>query len=322
MPHDVNKDYDLNSRALFNIEEAIDLADELKIEVHELVNGARVLDFGVKVPGGLDAGIMLGGICMSNLGELFLSHREIGDITCPHVNVSSDHPIAACLLSQYAGWSINVDGYFAMGSGPMRAVAANESLFEKLKYSEKAETVIGVLESHQLPTEMVARYIAEKANVEPSDVVMVVAPASSLAGSIQVVARSIETALHQLLELDFDLGRIESAMGTAPLPPIAADPLTGIGWTNDAILYGGRVQIWVTGDDASLEEIGPKVPANSSDKFGEPFLKLFEEADRDFYKLDPALFSPAEVTFQNLSTGRTFTFGELRPDVLKSSYGW
>ncbi|MAT14545.1 MAG: methenyltetrahydromethanopterin cyclohydrolase [Planctomyces sp.] len=314
--------YELNDRALFSVEEAIDIADELKIDVHELINGARVLDFGVKARGGLDAGIMLGSICMSNLGDVFISHREIGDITCPHVNVSSDHPVAACLLSQYAGWSINVDQYFAMGSGPMRAAAVVEPLFDKLKFREKANTVVGVLESHQLPTEKVARFIAEKTNVEPDDVVLAVAPASSLAGSIQVVARSVETAMHQLLELGFDLDHIESAVGTAPLPPIAADPLTGIGWTNDAILYGARVNLWVSCEDTVLEEIGPKVPANSSEKFGQPFMMLFEEAGRDFYKLDPSLFSPAVVTFHNLSTGKTFQFGEVRPDILKQSFGW
>ncbi|MCA9041754.1 MAG: methenyltetrahydromethanopterin cyclohydrolase, partial [Planctomycetaceae bacterium] len=163
---------------------------------------------------------------------------------------------------------------------------------------------------------------AEKTNVDPQDVVLAVAPASSLAGSIQVVARSVETALHQLHELGFDLSRIESATGTAPLPPIAADPLTGIGWTNDAILYGGRVQLWVTGDDESLQEIGPQIPANSSEEFGKPFMELFEAAGRDFYKLDPSLFSPAEVTLYNLTTGRTWKFGEVRPDVLQQSFGW
>jgi methenyltetrahydromethanopterin cyclohydrolase len=138
---------------------------------------------------------------------------------------------------------------------------------------------------------------------------------------MQVVARSVETALHKLHEIGFDLTRVQSGYGIAPLPPIAADDLTGIGWTNDALLYGAEVTLWVRGDDDSLAELGSRVPSSASSDYGEPFAEIFERAGRDFYKIDPLLFSPAVVTFVNLDTGRTQRFGQTNRAVLEKSFG-
>ena len=138
---------------------------------------------------------------------------------------------------------------------------------------------------------------------------------------MQIVARSIETALHKLLELGFDLKSIESGIGVAPLPPVAADDLVAIGRTNDAILYGGEVTLWVRSEDATLEAIGPRVPSSASSDFGQTFAAIFERYQRDFYKIDPHLFSPASVTFCNLSSGNSFRFGQTHPRVIHESFG-
>jgi methenyltetrahydromethanopterin cyclohydrolase len=237
------------------------------------------------------------------------------------VVVQTDSPVAACLFSQYAGWQINVGKYFAMGSGPMRAVVAKEPLFDKLWYREEADQVVGVLETGKLPGEDVFQYIAEQTSVDPEDVVLCVAPTSSMAGNLQVVARSVETALHKLYELNFDVTRIRSAVGSAPLPPVAKNDMEGIGRTNDAILYGGQVTLWVKGDDESIAEIIGKVPSSSSAAYGSPFMDIFEAAGRDFYKIDPLLFSPAEVVMQNVDTGRVHVAGRVNAEVLKRSFG-
>ena len=141
-----------------------------------------------------------------------------------------------------------------------------------------------------------------------------------MAGTIQVVARSLETALHKLHEVGYDIKNIVSGMGSAPLPPVAADDMAAIGRTNDAVLYGGEVTLWVRDDDARLAEIGPQVPSCASADFGEPFAAIFERYGRDFYKIDPLLFSPAAITFINLTSGKMQRFGELRVDVLERSF--
>ena len=104
------------------------------------------------------------------------------------------------------------------------------------------------------------------------------------------------------------------------MPPVAADDLTGIGRTNDAVLYGGEVTLWVRADDAQLREIGPGIPSCSSPDHGQPFGRIFEQYNRDFYRIDPLLFSPALVTLINLNSGRTHRFGQLCPEVIQQSF--
>ena len=126
--------------------------------------------------------------------------------------------------------------------------------------------------------------------------------------------------LHKLAELKFDLSRIVSAQGIAPVPPVAANDLAAIGRTNDAVLYGARVVLAVTGEDADVVELGPKVPSSSSHDYGEPFAAIFAHYNNDFYAVDPHLFSPAEVVFQNVETGNTHAFGGVNAEVLKRSF--
>jgi methenyltetrahydromethanopterin cyclohydrolase len=285
------------------------------------VQDARIFDFGIRAEGGLDAGQALAEICMAGLGWVSILPGDVAGVAWPHVFVTTDHPTAACLYSQYAGWQIATEGFFAMGSGPMRAAYAHEELYAKLDYREVSSEVVGVLEGRKLPNAAVVRYICERTGVTSDKLCLLIAPTASQAGNVQVVARSIETALHKLLELGFDVRQIKSACGSAPLPPVAADDLAGIGRTNDAILYGARVTLWVRGEDSALAEVGPAVPACSSSAFGKPFLEVFEAAGRDFYKIDRHLFSPAEVTFCNLDTGKVHRFGRTEPDVLKTSFG-
>jgi methenyltetrahydromethanopterin cyclohydrolase len=268
------------------------------------VGGAKVIDASA---GGLTTGIMLARVCMAELGTVAYFDGN--------VQVTTDHPVRACLASQYAGWQVKGDTYFAMGSGPMRAAAGREELFNHITGKETAEYAVGVLEAKKAPPEAVVRELVEKLGVAPEQLTLLFAPAASLAGTVQVVARCLETAIHKLHELKFDLTTIKSGAGIAPLPPVGKDELTAVGWTNDAILYGGRVTLWVRADDAVLEEIGPRVPSAASKDHGAPFADLFARYG-DFYKIDPLLFSPAVVTFHNLASGRSHTFGRLEPGLL------
>lgn len=311
----------LNQRAAALCDALCLASDELRVQTHETEDAARVVDCGVHAPGGLEAGRRLAEICLAGLGEVRFV-PALPELS-PGVAVlaRTDHPISACMASQYAGWQVSHGKYFAMGSGPMRAAAGREELFDKIGQREESNVAVGVLEGGQLPNVEVCREIAEKCKVAPSAVTLLVAPTRSLAGAIQIVARSVETSLHKLLELGFDLTRVESGVGVAPLPPPAADDLAGIGRTNDAILYGGEVTLYVRGDDASLREIGPRVPSCASSDHGQPFAAVFERYERDFYRIDPHLFSPAVVTFCNLDTGNAFRFGHFLPRVVHESFG-
>lgn len=283
--------------------------------------GARVLDCGASAAGGLSAGLCLARVCLADLADVALAPGEADVFHCPVVRVATDFPVLACMASQYAGWQVSVGKYFAMGSGPMRAVYGKEAIFEHIPGKERPAAAAGVLETRKLPSEEVIGYLAEKLALPPQSLTLLVAPASSLAGTVQVVARSLETALHKLYELKFDLSQVVSGFGAAPLPPVAADEIKAIGRTNDAILYGGCVTVWVRCDDEQIAAVGPKVPSSSSPDHGAPFAEVFERYNRDFYKVDPMLFSPAVVTFNNLKTGRSHTFGRTEADVLRRSFG-
>ncbi|HEY2909560.1 MAG TPA: methenyltetrahydromethanopterin cyclohydrolase [Gemmataceae bacterium] len=305
-------------------ERANRVADEMEREAAALrvsvsrVGGARVIDCGGAVTGSLAAGLGLARACLADLGDVrFVPCPVVGG---PAVQVATDDPVRACLASQYAGWQVHVGKFFAMGSGPMRALAAREELFAHIPGKEESPVAVGVLETRKHPTEEVIAGIVAKLPASAEALTLLVAPASSLAGTVQVVARSIETALHKLHELKFDVTQVMSGYGTAPLPPVAPDELAAIGRTNDAILYGGSVVLWVRGDDELLDAIGPKVPSSASPDHGEPFAEIFKRYG-DFYKIDPLLFSPAEVEFRNLKTGRCHRFGRLEPALVRKSFG-
>src|SRR2546430_469368 len=105
----------------------------------ERPGGARVIDAGIAALGGYAAGLALAEICMGGLGHVDYTPLVIGGDAWPGVRVWTDHPAVSCMASQYAGWAIQVDKYFAMGSGPLRAHARVErELFAKLGYAETA----------------------------------------------------------------------------------------------------------------------------------------------------------------------------------------
>jgi methenyltetrahydromethanopterin cyclohydrolase len=230
------------------------------------------------------------------------------------------------MASQYAGWAIAPDtsqGFFAMGSGPLRAKARVErELFARLGYAEDAPRGVLVLEGRTPPTDEVAAWIAGKAGVAPGAVTLAIAPTASVSGGVQIVARVLETGLHKMDTVGFDVRRVASAMGTAPLAPTARSDVRAIGRTNDCVLYGGQAHYTVRADDEELAALAERLPASSSADYGTPFLEIFERHGRDFYKIDPLLFSPGEVWLTSATSGRTFRAGRLNADVLRASlYG-
>ncbi len=292
----------------------------LNVAVHQLPHGGRLIDCGVQQPGGIAAGLMLARICMADLASVQLVPCSQAGVQSA-VQVTCDRPVEACLAAQYAGWQIALPDFFAMGSGPMRAVRGKEDVLNDMQLCESSDVAVGVLEGRQLPDQGTFQAIADECGVAVSNLTLLIAPTASQAGNLQVVARSVETALHKMHEKKMDLKCVKSAVGYAPLPPVAADDLAGIGRTNDAVLYGADVTFWVDLDDDQIATAGPGIPAASSADYGQPFAEIFKRYDHDFYKIDPLLFSPARVTLASLQSGRLQTFGEIREDVLRKSFG-
>ena len=295
-------------------------ADALRVMVTTLPNGTRLIDCGSAVLGGLEAGRRFAEICMAGLGTVSFAPLVLDGRWLPGLTVVTDRPALACLASQYAGWRLDRDGYFAMASGPGRALIRAEDLYDDLEVDERARSAVLCLETREPPPDAVGDFVAERASVAAADLTLLFAPTASLAGSVQVAARVVETALHKLHELEFDLTRVVSGFGSCPLPPVARTDPEAIGRTNDAVLYGGQVELTVDAPDEELEAVVPRLPASASRDYGEPFGNVLEQADWDFYKIDPLLFSPAEVRLVSVASGRSFTAGEVAVGVLERSF--
>jgi methenyltetrahydromethanopterin cyclohydrolase len=300
-------------------------AEALGVTVSRLDNGATVLDAGVETDGSLEAGRLFSEVCLGGLADVRFRQLQLDDLVLPGVEVNVHKPVLACMASQYAGWALDVPEsglskrYFAMGSGPARALYRGDPIFADIEYLDSATLAVLTLESNRLPSTEVAAWVAGKCGVAPDRLTLLVAPTACLVGSVQIAARIVETGLHKMHEVGFDLATVSSGFGSCPLAPVAADDLTAIGRTNDAVLYGGRTWYTVETEDERVERVIERLPSAASGDYGVPFGELFQRHGGDFYKIDPLLFSPAEITITNSLSGRTFHAGAVNTAILRAS---
>ncbi len=287
--------------------------------------GETLIDCGVDTVGGLEAGRLLSEVCLAGLGHVSF---ETGDIEDPFpflVTVHTSQPVLACLGSQYAGWSIsgedNGKKFFVLGSGPARAMGSSEKLFEELGYHDEADSAALVVETDNAPPPALVEQVAKACKLSPERLTILYAPTSSLAGTVQIAARCLEVALHKSHELHFPLENIVDGMATVPVPPPVPGFVEAMGRTNDAIIYGGRAQLYVSGDAKAAKKLADDLPSLNSKDFGKPFAETFAAVKGDFYAIDPMLFSPAMVTVTALETGESFQSGRIDTAVLARSFG-
>ena len=307
----------VNKNALKIVEEMMDNKDEIGVDIFNLKNGTAIVDAGAKVSGGLKAGVYFSRACMGGLGDVSL---WVGQRV--EVDVFTDHPAIVCMGAQFCGWRISVGDYVGMGSGPARALALVEKkLYDDIKYKDEFDKAVIALETRKFPDEKVADFIAMKCGIDSKNLYILVAPTASIVGSIQISARVVETGIHKMHEMGFDLAKVVSGGGSAPIAPVAKNDLEAMGRTNDCILYGGRTQYFVNAEDSEIEKIIEDIPSCSSKDYGTPFLEIFEKCGRDFYKIDSKLFSPAEVVVSNIKTGSIFHAGGINEKILAKSLG-
>ena len=302
------------------VESLIAQASALNLNVSQHATGATIVDAGISVAGSLEAGRLIAEICMGGLGRVALNESKQFKYCPISISVHSDTPVLACLGSQYAGWALQHEKFFSLGSGPARAIAQREDLFKELAYKDSAEKTVLVLETDKIPPAEIIQKVARDTKIKPENLTFILTPTTSLAGTTQIVARVLEVALHKLHTLHFPLNQIVEGVGSAPLPPISRDFLTAMGRTNDAILFGGYVQLNVKCSDAEAEKLAQELPSNSSKDYGKPFAEIFKAVNMDFYQIDPLLFSPAMVNITNVETGNSFVGGELNEALLEASF--
>lgn len=313
----------VNRLAAPRVEDLVARADELGCRVSRDERGVRIVDAGIDAPGSVAAGLLVGEICLGGLGHVTL---RSGSADWPSwLDVRSSQPVLACLGSQYAGWSLAASKeetggkkFFALGSGPARALAGKEKLFGELGYRDTdAAAGVLVLEVDRPPPPVVVDKVLRDCGLQAEALTIVLTPTSSRAGTTQVVARVLEVALHKTHELGFALADVIDGSGSAPLPAPSPDGVQAMGRTNDAILYGGRVHLTVRGSDEHANALARELPSGRSRDHGRSFADIFRDCGFDFYKIDPALFAPAEVWVSNVDSGSTFHAGAIDMPLLQ-----
>lgn len=316
----------VNLEAKKVVDEMIAKADEYHIEVSTLDNGATILDCGVNASGSFKAGELYTKVCLGGLAEVGISIPAdfSENFALPCVKVKTAFPSISTLGAQKAGWSVSVGNFFALGSGPARALSLKPAeTYEEIDYKDDADFAILTLEADVLPGEDVAQYVADECGVDVSNVFLLVAPTSSLVGSIQIAGRVVENGTYKMLEaIKFDVKKVVHAAGIAPIAPVDSDGLKAMGKTNDAVLFGGRTFYYVESEEGDdIEAVAKQLPSSAADGYGKPFFDVFKEAEFDFYKIDKGMFAPAEVVINDLTTGKLYKEGFVNQKLLKKSFG-
>ncbi len=320
----MGKALSVNQLAWQKAQKLLDNPQLYGVTVSKSTAGATVIDAGVNAPGGFQTGKILTELCLGGAGKAKLGFKTYGDLTFPSITVITDHPAIAALGSQFAGWRIKEADSIAIGSGPVRALALKpKDIYEEIGYKDQSDKAVLTLESNKLPSDALIEKVAAASNISAENLIVVVAPTASVAGLTQVAGRIVEVGIHKLRTLGLSPKVIRYAMGYAPIPPVGADFEVAMARTNDAILYGGTVYCTIDHDDETvLQGIVERAPSKASKDYGKPFLQIFREANKDFYKIDHGLFAPAVLMINNAKSGKVFKAGEINPKVLAESLGF
>ena len=320
----MNSSVSINKLAKPLVEKLLEDATYLNLGIDSTEGGGKIIDAGINYDGCLESGRLITEICMGGLGRASLNMSSSDKEWPVSIQVHSTDPVISCLASQYAGWSLSFvkeeDNFNALGSGPCRALAQKEELFKDLNYQDKFFSTVVVMEVDRKPPQEIIDKITEDCGISEKNLTVILTPTKSLSGTVQVVGRVLEVGMHKLHEIGFPLDKVIDGFGSAPLPPPAPDFLIGMGRTNDAILYGGTVHLYVDVEDDEAYELAKRLPSCTSSDYGKPFADVFKEYKYDFYKIDKLLFSPAKVIVSTLKTGKTFVEGKLDDDLVTKSF--
>lgn len=312
--------YSINKEANFLVQQLKKNSIKLGLKVYKGPLNSEIIDAGINCSGSIEAGIKIAEICMGGLGNVSVSPEFGFSSAFKNISVHASNPVLACLASQYAGWSLNHEKFFSLGSGPARCLAQKEEIFKELNYKDESSLTSIVLEVGETPPKEIVSKISNDCKISSENITFILTPTTSICGTIQVVSRVLEVAIHKIHELNFPLDKILYGFATAPIPPVSNDFISGMGRTNDAIIYGGKVSICIDGEEDKIKKLSKDLPSSNSKDFGKPFKKIFLDYNKDFYKIDGSLFSPACVLINSKKTGMSYTNGKVEFDLVEKSF--
>ena len=310
----------INKMAYKWVSKLIENPEYYRVKVEKLPSGATVIDTGLEIHGGYEAGLMATRIAMGGAGSVSMGYADYDGLKLPTVNVFTDYPAIALFGAQLAGWRIKPEGYTADGSGPARALALKpKDVFKKIEYQDESDVAVLLMESEEMPPDSAAYFIAERCNVKPENVYMVMTTTTSVAGMVQISGRIVETGLFRLDLLGLDPKKVLYGAGFAPVMPVHTEGGMAMGRAEDALTYGGVTNYIVDESEDVLEEIAEKAPSSNCKDYGKTSYEIYKAVNFDFTQIDPALFAPAEIVLTCAKTGKTFSKGEVNTEIIKRS---
>jgi methenyltetrahydromethanopterin cyclohydrolase len=306
----------VNQRAMEIVRRIIMDRETLNVGVSVLDNGSTIIDMGVNHTGGWSAAKHLVEVTLGGLGILQYGLIEMAGLELPQAEIYVEKPVTACLSCQLSGWPLpdlkTESGIVPLISGPVRAVVREDRFARAFSYQDRNDEVVVALQGGLIPDTRLTDYIAAKCGLDPKQVFILTAATGSVAGMVNVAARTLETTLWRLHELGFNPEKVITAWGKAPVPPVSKDEYKAMIRANTYIYYGGTVGLTVECEDEEITKILAAVPLSpeTSDQYGTPFGKLLDEADGNIFQMTGFVHSVTKVIFYNAQTGKTFKCGE------------
>lgn len=314
----------INQLSMQVVKEIIARQSDIGVKVVKLPCGTILIDMGLYAKGSFEAGVLftrasLGDMATVNLGTWKLDESY----SFGSVELFVTEPLIACLGAQIAGWQLGKGEFATIGSGPARAQAVipTDIYLDMTPYRDQYQEVVLCIQGVRYPDDAIALEVARACKVTPENVYLLLAPSASIVGSIQVAARMVEQVCHKMHEKGFEVSRVVTARGVAPIAPLVMDEVKAIGRINDAILYGGEAEFWVDAEDDEIVALVTRlVSKTSSPYYPALFGEVFEKVGRDFYKIDHDFHSIAKIQIHNVKTGKSLAAGEINRDVIRKSF--
>lgn len=305
---------DINKKCLQKVKDMVNNDTYYNIDVIVSDNGATIIDAGINKEGSLDAALITTEITLGCLAHASYTYSTIDDILLPAISVYTSHPRVAIFGCQY-GWIIKEFDFYAIVSGPIRLLTKQpEDIFSLVKYTESAQVTVAVVQSDKLPNTQFLSYLAKMAKIDISNLFVIVAPANSLVGSIQIAARAIENTLLKMNLLGYNIDSVMRIMGITPIPCTSKNAILT---PDDMIIYGSYVSLWVKSNNKDLRELAKSIPAFNAKQYGMLFQDVLKKADYDFRKIDKSIFAPAKISLIDVDCGEIFVSGDFNARILK-----
>lgn len=309
----------VNDGAAAIAERMIADAASLGVEVSQHRSGATLIDC---TRGGHEAGRLYAEATMGGLASVELGTRTVAGHDLVMVAVETNRPLEACWVAQKHADRAPGDPADIILAGPAKArFVPTDPTVAAAGYIDRGQKVVAPLQVDRALTDDDFDWLARRCQVEPRDLYVLVAPSDSVVCAVQVVARTVDNAMHRLVSAGVGLFEVERLAGEAPLPPDGGDARQRLGRINDSLMYGSSVRATVS-YEGELQAVADEVASQPADLRGLTFLEMFDRFDGDFHQIPLDVFCITSIEVRHPSSGSVAFAGRIDEARLAELLGY